>query len=120
MADGTSAWLSDAQLDYAMTIAVAPKSPLPDQNDIRVGRTLFFGDHAYDVVTMTFASYLGTEGEMPFTTVGRESCLFADLHNDAGRLATIDYADSPPTLYLGEYCTFDDLQFKQLVQFEGW
>ncbi len=120
MADGTSAWLSDAQLDYAMTIAASPDSPLPDQNDIRVGRTLFFGDHAYDVVTMTFASYLGTEGELPFTTIGRESCLFADLHNDAGRLATIDYADSPPTLYLGEYCSFDDLQFKQLVQFEGW
>ncbi len=120
VSDGTSAWLSDAQLEYAMTVVVPPNGPLPNPNSSHVGDTFYWGDQAYDVATMTHASYLGTEGELPFTSFTRESCLFVDLQNDSGHLATVDFSDEPPTLYLGEYIDFESLAFTQLREFEGW
>lgn len=120
LANGHSAWLSDAQLEYAMSEAVAPQSPLPGARDVRVGTTIYWGDHAYEVATITRAEYLGTEGELPFTSLSREQSAFVDLQNDTGRFATIDYADTPPTLYVGEYCSFESLAFTNLRQFEGW
>lgn len=120
MSDGSSAWLSDAQLEYAMTVAVSPDSPLPDVSRMRVGESFFWGDHGYDVATITHASYLGTEGELPFTSVTRDTCVFVDLQNVSGLFATVDYSDTPPVLYLGEYCDFESLAFTNLRQFEGW
>ena len=120
VSDGSSAWLSDAQLEYAMTTAETTEEPLPDPNDVEVGRTFYWGVNAYDVSTVTRASYLGTEGELPFTSFTRDTCVFVDLQNSAGQLATVDYSDDPPTLYLGEYVSFDDLKFRNLREFEGW
>ncbi|MEQ1692657.1 MAG: DUF4178 domain-containing protein [Gemmatimonas sp.] len=120
VSDGTSAWLSDAQLEYAMTVAVKPSGPLPDADAVRVGDTFIWDDHAYDVSTITQASYLGTEGELPFTSFTREQCLFVDLQNDSGQLATVDFSDHPAVLYLGEYADFDTFAFTHLREFEGW
>lgn len=118
--DGGSAWLSDAQLEYAMTVAVPPSGKLPNPNNVHVGETFYWNDHAYDVSTMTHANYLGTEGELPFTSSTRETCLFIDLQNGLGELATVDFSETPPLLYLGEYCDFESLAFTNLRQFEGW
>lgn len=118
--DGSSAWLSDAQLEYAMTVAVTPNGPLPQPDTVRVGATFSWRDHQYVVASMTEASYLGTEGELPFTSFTRERCLFVDLQNELGELATVDFSDDTPTLYLGEYCDFEALAFRNLREFEGW
>lgn len=118
--DGNAAWLSDAQLEYAMTVEIAPDNELPNPNAVYVGQTFVWDNHAYDVATVTHASYLGTEGELPFTSYSRETSLFVDLQNDSGELATVDFSDTTPVLYVGEYCDFDSLAFKQLREFDGW
>lgn len=118
--DGTSAWLSDAQLEYAMTRAITPDGPLPDANRIKVGQAFTWDQHRYEVATITHASYVGTEGELPFTSYTREICMFVDLQNDAGELATVDFSDDPPVLYVGEYCDFDALELGNLRVFDGW
>jgi hypothetical protein len=118
--DGNTAWLSDAQLEYAMTVAVVPDGKMPDPRAVYIGETFRWGGHEYEVSTVTHAHYIGTEGELPFTSFTRETCLFVDLQNDQGALATADYSDTDPVLYVGEYCTFEDLQFSNLRTFEGW
>ena len=75
---------------------------------------------ADEVATLTRARYLGTEGDLPFTSYSRDVSLFIDLQNDQGGLATIDTTDSPPSLYVGEYLAFDALSFRGLREFEGW
>jgi hypothetical protein len=120
MADGRSAWLSDAQLEYAMSEAVEPDATLPRTHEIRVGARYLWFDREYEVATITQASYLGTEGDLPFTSTERGTQRFVDLQAADGAFATLDFADSPPTLYLGEYCDFESLQFKHLREFEGW
>ena len=120
MTDGGSAWLSDAQLEYAMSEAVEPDASPPNVDGMRVGdRYMWFG-REYEVATLTRASYLGTEGDLPFTSASREASMFVDLQSPDGAFATLDFSDTPPTLYVGEYCEFESLQFKNLREFEGW
>lgn len=122
--DGTSAWLSDAQLEYAMTIAADPRSvssdALPDVHQVKVGDHFRWRDVTYAVANIVEAQYVGTEGELPFTTSGKSTSTFVDLVSDDGRFATVDGTEQPPLLYLGEYVTFDDLALQELRAFEGW
>lgn len=120
LSDGNSAWLSDAQLEYAMTMAVVPDGALPEPHTAAVGLVYQWGNVRYEVSTITFANYVGTEGELPFTTNSRERCQFVDLQTADGALATVDFSDTPPVLYVGEYCSFDELAFTNLREFEGW
>jgi hypothetical protein len=118
--DGHSAWLSDAQLEYAMTEQADPRGVLPDLLRVHPGETYFWNDTGYDVVGVTEAHYLGTEGELPFTSWARTTCRFVDLQTPQGGFATIDGSETPPLLYLGEYLTYDDLALRNLRTFEGW
>lgn len=120
VSDGNSAWLSDAQLEYAMTITVVPDGKLPQPHTVMVGEKYVWNDAEYEVSTITFASYVGTEGELPFTSASRDRCQFVDLQNEAGDFATVDFSAASPVLYLGEYCTFDALSFSNLREFDGW
>lgn len=120
MSDGVSAWLSDAQLEYAITIELAEHEPLPTPQSLEVGQRFKWNGVAYQVSTLTPAVYLGTEGELPFTTYDKAEYWFADLQNATGGLATIDGSESPPLLYVGEYVTFDALELRGLREFEGW
>ncbi|MCC6245391.1 MAG: DUF4178 domain-containing protein [Gemmatimonadaceae bacterium] len=120
LTNGSSAWLSDAQLEYAMSVAVDPREALPSEQAARVGESFRFDNRVYQVATRTRARYLGTEGELPFESYTRESCIFVDLQTGDGHFATLDYSDAAPTLYVGEYCEFEQLALKQLREFEGW
>lgn len=118
--DGGSAWLSDAQLEYAMTVAAPFTGGTPDIDTLHVGNTQFVSDTPFRVSGFVDAEYVGTEGELPFTTWERRQCRFVDLQTEDGRFATIDGTERPPLLFVGEYLTFDDLAFRNLREFDGW
>ncbi len=120
LADGSSAWLSDAQLEYAMTVLVPRPDTLPGVNVVSVGDLFVWNGTSYEVATLTHASYIGTEGELPFTSYDKQASLFIDLRNGDGALATVDTSDTPPSLYVGEYVSFDELALTQLREFAGW
>ena len=120
MSDGKNAWLSDAQLEYAMTAQLDVNEPLPNPNSVTVGQSCTWGGIPYQVSTITAAAYVGTEGDLPFTTDSKSESWFADLQNSTGALATIDGSESPPLLYTGEYVSFEALELKNLKEFEGW
>lgn len=118
--DDRSVWLSDAQLEYAMTQRVDGDDQRIDVTSLRVGDSVRIGGRMFEASTLTRAIYLGTEGELPFTSWTRDECLFVDLQNGEGSLATIDTTEAPPALYVGEYVTFESLAFRGLREFEGW
>jgi hypothetical protein len=117
--DGGSAWLSDAQLEYAMT-RQATGLAIADLTPTRVGTTFYWHDVAYEVAGIVDAEYVGTEGDLPFTTWDRRRCRFIDCQNATGGFATIDGSEDPPLLYLGEYVDFDALALRGVREFEGW
>ena len=119
--DGTSAWLSDAQLEYAVTREVDDIAGLPSARDLRVGSTHEIHGRGFRVMTLTRARYRGVEGELPFEYWNKAEVLFADLESDAGQFATLDYSDGDtPTLYVGEFQDFDELHLSNLREIAGW
>jgi len=118
-ADGTSGWLSDAQLEWAVS-ALAEADDLPAAAGIRVGQPLLHDGTRYEVTTLTRARYRGVEGELPFEYWGKDEILFADLRTETGRFATIDYSEVPPLLFVGEFVAYDDLRLTGVREFDGW
>ena len=119
MNDGTSAWLSDAQNEFAVSFAV-PGQSLPTASQIQVGQQYTWKNQTYTVTVITEAHYKGVEGELPFQYWDKTDVTFVDLRSQTGKFATLDYSDEQPALYLGEFVEFDDLKLKNLRQFEGW
>jgi len=117
--DGRSAWLSDAQAEYAVSF-LTPHQGLPAANQVRPGQRMMLNGVVYEVTVLTRARYRGVEGELPFEYWDKSEALFADLRTPDARFATIDYSEDPPLLFLGEAVGFDDLRLKNLRQFEGW
>jgi hypothetical protein len=119
MNDGVSAWLSDAQNEFAVSLPASGQN-LPSASQIQVGQQFTWSNQRYTVSVITPANYRGVEGELPFQYWDKGVVTFADLRTESGKFATLDYSDEQPALYLGEYVEFDDLKLKNLRQFEGW
>ena len=118
--NGTSGWLSDAQLEYAVSTLVTPPRPLPSANDVKLGRTYDWQGSELQVTTLTQARYKGVEGELPFEYWGKETVLFADLRGHDATFATIDYSDGTPVLFAGRLVDYDDLSLRNVRTFDGW
>lgn len=118
MNDGSSGWLSDAQLEYAITFAAPPGQTIP--KNCKVGQEYTWNGQAYTVSTITKAHYRGVEGELPFQYWDKSDVLFVDLLSHSDKFATIDYSEDPPLLFLGESVDYEDLKLKNLRSFEGW
>jgi hypothetical protein len=120
--DGTGAWLSDAQAEYAVTRAVEDAGELPNAEALRVGQSLALAQQAFRVTTLTRARYRGVEGELPFEYWNKREVLFADLESPGEQFGTLDYSDGndAPMLFIGEYQDFDELRLTNLREIEGW
>jgi hypothetical protein len=113
--DGSTAWLSDAQDEYAITqIGAAEREP-PPQEKMKPGIKMVLDGRHFEVVTITEARYAGVEGELPFEYWDHELVSFVDLKSHDGGLATIDYSDEHPTLFVGEYVNFGGLGLTGLL-----
>jgi hypothetical protein len=118
--NGSSGWLSDAQAEYAVSFLSNPESPLPASNEIYRGWEYTQQGVRLAVTALTEANYEGVEGELPFQYWDKVRCPFADLRSVDGRFATIDYTETPPLLFLGEFVAFESLRLVNLKEFEGW
>jgi hypothetical protein len=120
MNNGSSGWLSDAQLEYAISFLTPPPAPLPPADQVFRDKKFQWNGAVYEVTSITEANYRGVEGELPFEYWDKSTARFADLRTSDARFATIDYSEQPPLLFLGHAVDFDQLRLKNLRQFEGW
>ena len=119
MHDGASAWLSDAQQEYAVSFS-SQMPNLPAASKVAIGQQFSWSGERYTVSVITPAHYRGVEGELPFPYWDKTEVTFIDLRSETGRFATLDYSDPEPALYLGEFVEFEDLKLRNLRSFEGW
>ena len=116
--DGTSGWLSDAQLEYDVSFLTRPPEALPGADQVTRGRKFSWAGATYEVTSVTHAHYRGVEGELPFEYWDKQDTVFADLRTADARFATVDYSDETPLLFLGAAAEFDELHLKNLRQFD--
>jgi hypothetical protein len=118
--DGTSGWLSDAQCEWMVSFPRPYPNPILDPAQIEVGGKFLLDNIEFTVTGRTFANYRGVEGELPFEYWDKQRVYFIDLRTPQQYFATMDYSESPPLLFIGEFVEFHDLQLKNLRSFEGW
>ena len=118
--DDSSAWLSDALAEYAISRQLENAPRLPDADALRVGQSFVFDGTSFTVATLTRARYGGVEGELPFEYWDKSEILFADLESSSERFATIDYSETEPLVFVGEYQEFDQLRLTNLREIAGW
>jgi hypothetical protein len=119
--DGTNGWLSDAQLDYALSWwTKPPQEQLLPQALVTAGAKYQWNGKTYEVTSVTKAHYKGVQGELPFEYWDKVELYFADLRTTDGDFATIDYSETPPLFFMGRAVEFDELHLKNLRMFESW
>jgi len=117
--DGVSGWLSDAQLEYAVSF-LRPGGDVIAPGIVKRDADLTWDHVRYEVTVVTHAHYKGVEGELPFEYWDKKQAVFADLRSFDSRFATIDYSQNPPAIYTGAAVDADSLKLTNLRQFEGW
>ena len=118
--DGTSGWLSDAQLEWAVTSQFDSKGAPRNPRGLKPGKMLKFGSKDFEITTIPEAHYKGVEGQLPFQYWGKDKVTFVDLRTLTRSFATLDYSDPEPLLYIGRFVDFEELRLTNLRQFEGW
>jgi hypothetical protein len=110
-ADGSSAWLSEAQgrFHYMGQVALPP---VPAYGDLVVGQTLDLGPSGTFVVSeVRSVRFAAAQGELPFAVAPGRELRYADLSGPRGQFATLDYGTghTAEALYVGREVTLADL-----------
>ncbi len=117
--DGTSGWISDAQANYAISF-IQPPQGLPSPNEAFRGAHFTFNNVDFEVTSRTVAMYRGVQGELPFQFWDKSQVSFIDLRSRGREFATLDYSENPPLLFLGQSVDYEELNLKNVREFEGW
>lgn len=116
--DGTSAWLGEAMGDYMISTELVTQDKLPSEDKLEPGMNVKINGKDYSISDIEEAAYVSIEGELPSEVPLGESATFADLANSDGGFGTLDFSESPCTVYTGEYVDFEDFKFQGLKNAE--
>jgi hypothetical protein len=116
---GGSAWLSDAQSQYAVTFAFRAEA-LPALAAVHLSDRFTWNKTDFEVTAITQAIYRGVEGELPFEYWDKQQATFVDLRSSGGDFATLHSSDAEAVLYVGKMVEFEAMRLKNLRTFEGW
>jgi hypothetical protein len=116
-------WLSEAQGRYYLLFEQSPRADRPMWTSLLApGRKVkLHGTPAKFTVAETgTATAAGAEGEIPYRLVPGSTYRYADLSGPDRAFATLDYGDTPPTLYLGQEVTLGELGLAVAARRETW
>lgn len=116
--DGRSGWLSEAAGEYVVSEPTPLADGAPPFPDLKPGDSLVLAGRRYAVGNVLTAECVAGEGELPFKVGAGYPAPVADLRDEAGGFATLDYSDDPgkPLLFLGESVDFAGLAWSNLRQ----
>ncbi len=118
--DGTDGWIGEGNgqwFAYGERVEV-PIARLPREG---AGGKLTVGDKTWVVMEDDEAAVVAAEGSLPFPVAPDVRSRYLDLRQaDGPRVATLDFADEPPALWIGRDITLVQLQMEGLRAFAGW
>jgi hypothetical protein len=121
-ADGRWGWLAEAQGRFYLTFEHAARpGVIPPFENLPLGRRVQPAADAppLSVTEKGDARAIGAEGEIPFRLVPGATYHYADLSGRGGEFATLDYGDTPTTLFLGREVSLDDLGVPETARAPG-
>ena len=116
--DGKSGWLSESGGEYVISEPLWQPDALPRFSELRVGQALSLAGRAYSITNLLTGECVAGEGELPFKVGPGYAAPVADLRDQAGGFATLDYSDDPakPLVFVGESVEFASLAWNNLRQ----
>jgi hypothetical protein len=112
--NGRSGWLSEAGGEYVISLPRRVPEELPEFAALHVGDEPSLDGATYRVTNILTAQVVAGEGELPFTVGAGYAAPVADLRNEAGGFATLDYSDERPLVFIGESVDFASLGWANL------
>ncbi|OAM26304.1 DUF4178 domain-containing protein [Eikenella sp. NML01-A-086] len=115
--DGSNGWLSESDDQYVFTLPAAePLQEIPDFSSLVAGRSnlvyrnkRFWAADVRDIVLEQAAA----QGELPFAVPPQMKNQVADWRCEQAFL-TLDYAESPPEIFIGQGVRLADLQLANI------
>lgn len=116
--DGKSGWLSEAGGEYVISLPKWSAETLPRFEELKVGGRQLLDGRPFTVTNILTAECIAGEGELPFKVGAGYPAPVADLRDETGRFATLDYSDdaAKPLLFLGAAVDFRELAWANLRQ----
>jgi hypothetical protein len=118
--DMRGGWLGEARGNYAVSFTTAVPESMPAFGTVKVGQSVTIGGRSYQLVDVEQARCIGGEGELPFRVGAGYDAPLADLQGPGRSFATLDYSETPPLVFVGQYVEFDDLALSGLRELDGW
>lgn len=125
--DGTTGWLGEAMGRYMLLRRVehgagrtAAVKRVRDDQPVAIGTDAAIDGTAYRVTDVKAATFLGSEGELPFSTPPGTAITSVDLMASDGACASIQKDRGEVSVYAGRYVTLADLAATNLRAFDGW
>jgi hypothetical protein len=112
--NGETGWLGEAMGEYFINSQAKISGGLPGPRDLAAGDGLSLAGEAYVATGSVTSSLVSFEGELPFIVENHDPFITVDLRSVSGKAATIDYSESPPLLFMGEYKPFPAFNFRGL------
>lgn len=124
LSNGKEAWLAEA-MGFYMFSKPEINTNLPLANELAIGKEYKFENIVFHLDDIKEAICLGSEGELPFLSPDGRKVLSADFSSSDGiSFANLEYEKNDKLiikrLYLGKYLEFDDFNFENLKEIEGW
>ncbi|HEX4925547.1 MAG TPA: DUF4178 domain-containing protein [Bdellovibrionales bacterium] len=118
--DGSQGWLADAQGLLMMSFE-SELAQAPELSKISVGTPIATKRGTLTVKDIKNATCVGSQGELPFKAPHGRKSTTADLEGANDDLfGTLDYGPEGVKLYTGRYGDFEDFQFQNLREIDGW
>lgn len=106
-------WLAEAQGRFYVTFAVPEKGKkaIPEFDALQLDQKIRVRPDEPPLVVAEkgVGRPVSAKGEIPYRLVPGELYQYADLSGPGKRFGTLDYSDTPPSLYLGREVTLDEL-----------
>jgi len=119
--NGESAWLTDAQGEFA--ISFAKEEGIPSASKLRLGLGVDVGGDYFKVSDIKQVTYKGSEGELPFKAEKNYKSVVYDFSHNDNKFLTVEIPNErgvPPIMYKGSYIEFWKLSPQNIRIFEGW
>jgi hypothetical protein len=117
--DGTVGWLAEAQGLYMMSFEKARDVHYPPS--VKVGMKFTWDKVNYEIDDIRQITYLGYQGELPYTFQQGYRALSLDFRSPEGLFASATItSEEGMTLYTGKYMPFESFRFTNLRQIDGW
>jgi Zn finger protein HypA/HybF involved in hydrogenase expression len=115
--DGRWGWLAEAQGRFYLTFQIQAPRPelLPPYEQLQLGQPVYAipSQQPPVVAEKGTARALGAAGEIPYRLKPGETYAYADMSGQSGMFGTLDYGESPPSVYVGREVSLEEIGLAQ-------